>query len=433
MTQHQVTVIGGGVAGCAAALTAARLGVCVTLLEQRGQRPSPLHQTDLLCELVGRPDLGTTDCTRANGLMKAELRALAPELLACADTFSTGGELLTIDRLAFARAVTELLAAEPAIRLVREEARVLPPGVVVVASGPITWSPLARRLHEAAGTLFRFAYAGRGPMIAAESIDRGALFEAEPYPGADRTWYVRLAEDEGEKLRTRLLSAESAAPPELGAETILAEESELAERVAEDPRHFRTRVLGGPRSSDAGAGGPALRLTPDDREATRFHLADLVTALSPEAQREALAAVGALAGAEIMRPGLVHRLPWLPGPEATQPTLQLRCTPRVLLAGTLAGVIGTVEALATGTVAGINAARLARGEEALTAPADTLVGALCRAIIAPPFGDGRLLQASFGMLPDRPEDQGRPKDERRAGQIECALAAADAFAAEVRR
>lgn len=430
MTQHAVTVIGGGVAGCAAALTAARLGASVTLLEQRGEHPSPLHQTDLLCELVGRPDLGATDCTRAQGLMKVELRVLVPDLFACADAVATGREMLTIDRLALARAVTERIVADPAVALVREEARELPPGVVVVAGGPITWSPLARRLHEAAGVSFRFAYAGRGPMVAAAGIDRSALFEAEPYPGADPAWYVRLSEDEAEELRTRLLCGRRAGPPGLGPETVLAEESEPAERIAEDPRQFMTRLLAGPRSPGTEADRPALRLTPDDGEASRFHLADLITALTPDAQRNALAAVGALIEAKIVRPGVVHRLPWLPGPEAMLPTLQLRRTPRLLLAGTLTGVIGTVEALATGAVAGLNAARLARGEEPVTAPVETLTGALCQALIAPPFNDGRLLQASFGLLPNRPEDQGRPKSERRAEQIERALAAAEVFATE---
>jgi len=431
MTQPAVTVIGGGVAGCAAALAAARIGASVTLLEQRGEHPSPLHQTELLCELVGRPDLGTADRTRANGLLKAELRVLGPAVLECADSAVTGRDMLTLDRLAFARAVTERIAAEPAITVVGEEARELPAGVVVAASGPITWSPLARALHEAAGVVFNFAYAGRGPMVAAGSIDQAAIFQAEPYPGADPAWYLAITEDEAEELGTRLLSGERAVPAELGPETLLAEESELAERVAEDRRHFMTRLLGGPRSPGAGRGGPALRLTADDRSATRFHLADLVTALTADAQREALAAAAALAGTEITRPGLVHRLPWVPGPHATLPTLQLRKTPRALLAGTLAGVIGTVEALATGTLAGCNAARLARGVEALEAPVDSLTGGLCRAVLDPPVGNGRLLQASFGMLPDRPEDQGRPKEERRAAQIERALAAAEAFAADV--
>ena len=162
-----------------------------------------------------------------------------------------------------------------------------------------------------------------------------------------------------------------------------------------------------------------MRLTPDN-EASR-HLADSLP-LTPDAQRNALAAVGALIEAKIVRPGVVHRLP-AAGARGDAPTLQLRRTPRLLLAGTLTGVIGTVEALATGAVAGLNAARLARGEEPVTAPVETLTGALCQALIAPPFNDGRLLQASFGLLPNRPEDQGRPKSERRAEQIERALAA----------
>lgn len=430
MTQQAVTVIGGGVAGCAAALTAARLGATVTLIEQRGSYLSPLHQTDLLAELVGRPDLGATDPTRASGLLKAELRVLVPDLLECADATNLGQETLALDRLALAQAVTERVAAEPAITLVREQARALPEGVVVVASGPTTWSPLSRALHEATNEPFRFAYAGRAPMIAAAGIDSDALFEAEPHPGADPAWYVALTEDEAECLRTRLLTGETAAPPELDPEAGLADGTQLAERMAEDPRQFRTRLLGGPRAPGAPPAGPALRLVADDRERTRLHVADLVTALSPEAQQEALRALSALSGTELVRPGLVHRFPWLPGAQVLLPTLQLRRMPRILLAGTLPGVFGASEAMATGAMAGCNAARLARGEEALIAPAESLTGALCRALVGALPGGGRLLQAGFGLLPERAGDQGRSKEARRAEQISRALAAIEAFAAE---
>ena len=232
----------GGVAGCATALTAARLGASVTLLEQRGEHPSPLHQTDLLCELVGRPDLGATDCTRAQGLMKVELRVLVPDLFACADAVATGREMLTIDRLALARAVTERIVADPAVALVREEVRELPPGVVVVAGGPITWSPLARRLHEAAGVSFRFAYAGRGPMVAAAGIDRSALFEPA-LSGADPPgmWPSEM------RLRScvRLLCGRRAGPPGLGPEM-------------SSPRRASGRAHAEIREFDTAARGPAL-------------------------------------------------------------------------------------------------------------------------------------------------------------------------------
>ncbi len=433
MTRHAVTVVGGGVAGCAAALAAARSGVSVTLFEQRPTHQTPLHATDLLCELVGGCDLGMVALDRATGLLKAELRELGCEILLCADRARRGTNSLTVDRRRFARLVTECVEAHAAIEVVREEARSLPNSVAVIATGPTTWSPLARALHAAADHPYRFSYMGRAPVIAADRLDPESLRTAPWYPGADPSRFVPLSEEEAAELRRRIVEGERALPAELTDETVLADEAEPVERVATQEKTFRARVLGGPRGPEANIKGPALRLEPEDEAESAFELPDLLTALTPQAQQRALDAVSALAHAEIIRSGLIHRLPWLVGQTVFLPTLQLRLTPRALLAGTLTGAVGYVEALATGTVAGINAARLARGDEPVIPPEDSLTGALCRALVGEPPTDERMLQANFGMLPEHRDDAGKPKDQRRERQIETALAAIRRFAERVGR
>ncbi len=431
MSGQRISVIGGGLSGCAAAMAAIACGVEVILYEQRPDRSTPLHTTPDLAELVGLPDLGATRPDRADGLLKHELRAISPALLECAERTSTGDESLTVDRVAMAQQVERRLDAESTIELRREEVRALPEGVVVVAAGPTTWSPLARAIYAAAGRIsFSFAYIGRAPLVT--GIDEEAGMWAPPYPGADPQLFLPVTEDEATELARRLTEGERDAPPEFSEDTPLADEQSPVERSARDTDELTARHLRGPRGPETD-GGLAIALVPDDADRRHWHLPGFVTALSPKAQREALEAVAALRDATIVRPGLVHRLPWLAGGETLQPTLQLSATPRVFVAGTLAGAVGYIEAITTGTLAGINAARLARRQMPSLPDRDSLCGALCRALARVPAGDGAMLRANFGMLPEYPEDRGRSKDERRARQIEAAVAAAGEWAQQAMR
>lgn len=427
-TCAQISVIGGGLAGCAAAFAAEAAGVPVTLYEQRPSTTTPTHQTALPAELAGTADLGVEDLDRATGLLKAELRALCPPLLDCADRTRIGDLTLAVDRARFAQAVAEAIDASERIELRREEVAALPDGVVVIASGPATWSPLARAVHAASGEPFRFSFIGRPPLVEAASIDLSSAFREAPYPGAEPVLFLPLTEEEAGELGSRLAAAERREPPEFDAGTVLAEESTTAERLAADPEVGPRRLLSGPRGPGMERDSPALRLTPDDANERAWHLEGLLTALPAAAQVEALQAVRAFAQVRLLRPGMVHRTPWIAGRKVMLPTLQLRRTPRALLAGTLTGAYGYVEAMALGAIAGIGAARLASGSGMAAAPRECLSGALCRALSEhEPHADGRMLRANFGMIPEHPQDEGLGKSQRRESQTRRALRAAERY------
>ncbi|HUS79665.1 MAG TPA: FAD-dependent oxidoreductase, partial [Armatimonadota bacterium] len=418
-----VVVVGGGIAGCAAALAAATAGAAVTLFEQRPVAATPLHETGLLAEMVGSGDLGAEGTDRATGLLKAELEALGCPLLECARQARLGEHSLICDGRRFAELVGELTEDHRAIDVRREGVEAIAPGTItIVATGPVTWSPLARDLHRLAGAPFCFAFRGRPPVISAAGLATEGAVEAPPYPGADECLFVPLSEQEEARLIERLTGGEAIRPPGLD-EAGLADETPLVEELAAaDLGRLRGRVLSGPRGHKFGAHA-ALRLVAEDAEGTRYQLADLMTALAPEAQRQALDAVAALAGAELIRPGVVHRLPYLAAGDALSPTLQLMRSPRTLVAGTLAGALGYVEALATGVVAGLSAAALASGREPEPLPTDTLAGSLCAVIADPPAGHSGLVQANFGLVPDGAESGDNSKQARRERQIERAMQA----------
>ena len=120
MTTSDVTVIGGGLAGCEAAWQLAERGARVALVEMKPAATSPAHQTPLLCELVCSNSLRSDDPEAPAGLLKAELRRAGSLVIARADRHRVpAGEALAVERIGFAREVTLALALHPNVRLER--------------------------------------------------------------------------------------------------------------------------------------------------------------------------------------------------------------------------------------------------------------------------------------------------------------------------
>src|SRR3954454_20490998 len=108
MSNTEVHVVGGGLAGSEAAWQLAERGHEVVLHEMRPVRPTPAHKTERLAELVCSNTFKSTEVTNAHGLLKAEMRVLGSMILECADAARVpGGSALAVDRDVFAEGVTE--------------------------------------------------------------------------------------------------------------------------------------------------------------------------------------------------------------------------------------------------------------------------------------------------------------------------------------
>ena len=179
---HELTIIGGGLAGCEAAWQVAEAGVAVRLYEMRPGRMTPAHETPWLAELVCSNSLGSDLTHKAPGLLKAELRGLGSLILACAaETAVPAGSSLAVDREGFARQVTARIAAHPRITLVAEEVTAIPDGPVIVASGPLTSPALAASIGGLAGQEYLYFYDAVAPIVQAETIDLSIAFRQSRY------------------------------------------------------------------------------------------------------------------------------------------------------------------------------------------------------------------------------------------------------------
>ncbi|MBI4700346.1 MAG: methylenetetrahydrofolate--tRNA-(uracil(54)-C(5))-methyltransferase (FADH(2)-oxidizing) TrmFO [Deltaproteobacteria bacterium] len=377
-----VTVVGGGLAGCEAALHLAHRGIPVRLYEMRPARRSPAHASDELGELVCSSSLGATALTGASGLLKEELARAGSALMRCADqTRVPAGGALAVDRRRFAVAMTGLVAAHERIEIVRREvARIPDERPAIVATGPLTSDALCESLAQAVGAEHLFYYDAIAPIVSAESIDWSVCWKQSRYDkgGAD---YVNCPLDETQyrAFVAALLAAEKVAPRPF-EEPVYFEGclpcEVMAERGVETLAHGPLKPVG---LTDPRAGRrpyAVLQLRAEDEAASAFNLVGMQTRMKHGEQKRVFRMVPGLGGAEFLRLGSVHRNTFLNAPELLDETMQLRALPGVYVAGQLTGVEGYVESAAGGLLCAVTLAQRLRGEPVRPPPATTALGGL---------------------------------------------------------
>ena len=466
MAERCITIIGGGLAGAEAAWQAAQAGVRVRLYEMRPTLRTPAHHTDALAELVCSNSLKSESLEDASGLLKTEMRRLGSMVLRCAEAHRVpAGSALAVDREAFAAAVTQTIADQPAIEVVREEVRAIPNDrPVIVASGPLTSERLAADLAEwFAGFLERRAtsheprtaapeprtaeprsaeprtsqllyfYDAISPIVAAESINRDVAYAAARYGvgGAD---YLNcpLTREEYQQFREALLTGERYPLHEFEKaqyfEGCLPIE-ELAERGEDTLRFGPLRPVGlrDPRTGKRPFAVVQLRQEnrgPEGRP-TMYNLVGFQTRLRRGDQTKSIRLIPGLERVEFLRYGSVHRNTFLAAPLLLEDTLQFRGDPGVFFAGQLTGVEGYLESAATGLLAGLNAVRLATGAPLLRPPRTSMLGGLLHYLTTASPAAFQPINANFGLVPVLPQ---LVRDRQERNRLLAARAQAD-FAA----
>ncbi|WP_298437626.1 methylenetetrahydrofolate--tRNA-(uracil(54)-C(5))-methyltransferase (FADH(2)-oxidizing) TrmFO [Geobacter sp.] len=421
-----VTIIGGGLAGCEAAWQAAQRGVRVALHEMKPAVYSPAHSLPGLAELVCSNSLRGESLENAVGLLKEELRRAGSLFMAAADaTRVPAGGALAVDRELFSAFITERIEGHSLIELVRGEVTELPAeGVVVVASGPLTSDRLAERLKGLTGPNLYF-YDAIAPIVTVESLDLTRVFRASRYGKGEGDDYLNSPLDEGEYGRfvDEILAAEKVPAREF--EKVVHFEGcmpveEMAERGRDTLRFGPMKPVGlvDPRTGREPYAVVQLRV--ENRDGTMYNLVGFQTKLTWPEQRRIFRMIPGLENAEFVRLGSMHRNTFINAPVLLAPTFQLRSEPRLLFAGQITGVEGYVESAGSGFLAGINAARLARGEEPAPPPPATALGALVAHITTAPAKHFQPMNVNYGLFP--PLEGKVKKKERRQRLAERALA-----------
>jgi methylenetetrahydrofolate--tRNA-(uracil-5-)-methyltransferase len=428
-------VVGGGLAGTEAAWQAAELGLSVTLYEMRPLRTTPAHRTGSLAELVCSKSLGSDLPDRAPGLLKNELRRMESLLLRCAALAAVpAGGALAVDREKFAYEVNAALENHPRIRLVREEVTQIPAGPCIVASGPLTADLLAADIARLIGQTYMYFYDALAPIVAADTINLEIAFRASRYDRGEVEAgdYINcpMNREEYERFVEALLTAET-----YPLHTFEREDPHFFEGclpIEQLARRGRESLAFGPMRP-VGLRDPrtgrrpfaVVQLRQDNLAGTLYNIVGFQTNLRQGEQERVLRLIPGLENAEFLRMGQMHRNTFINAPALLEPTLQFRQRPDLFFAGQITGVEGYVGNIGTGLLAGMNAARLLRGEPLLSLPQTTMLGALCYYITHAAPDDFQPMKANYGILPPL-EAPPRGKRERAAAYSARALADLDA-------
>ncbi len=432
-------IIGGGLAGSEAAFQAAQRGLKVQLYEMRPAVQTGAHQTQDLAELVCSNSLGSNLPDRASGLLKNEMRMLGSMLLECAESASLpAGGALAVDRELFARHVTERIEKHPNIQIIREEVRDIPKAPTIISSGPLTSATLSKSIAALSSEEHLFFFDAIAPVIHAESINMDIAFRASRYDTGEQ--------DEGDYINCPLSYDEYYAFVEalLKAERIELRSFEEAIKGGVKAGHFFEGCLPveiiAERGIDSLAFGPmrpvglkdprtgkrpyaVVQLRQDNLAGSLYNLVGFQTNLKYPEQKRVLRLIPGLENAEFLRYGQMHRNTFIASPKLLRPTLQHIQRNDLFFAGQITGVEGYMGNIATGLLAGMNAARLLHDEELLTLPPTTMLGALCHYVTHADLKDFQPMKANFGILP--PLELGSKIGKRERGKAYADRALAD--------
>jgi methylenetetrahydrofolate--tRNA-(uracil-5-)-methyltransferase len=441
-----LTIIGGGLAGSEAAWQAATLGVDVTIHEMRPVRPTAVHQTDRLAELVCSNSFRGDKLDNAVGLLKEEMRRLGSLIMRVADEVRVpAGAALAVDRQLFAERVTEAISRHPRIRVERAEVTTIPEASaenpVIVATGPLTSDALSSSIAQFVGRDHLAFFDAISPIVLAESIDMSKVFRASRWdrslgPGEGSSGdYLNcpFTKEQYLAFHQAIVTAEKTEGHDFD-NTKFFEGCLPIEVMAHrgvDTLRFGPMKPAGLDDPRTGRWAYAIvQLRQDTLAGDHYSLVGFQTQMKWGEQGRVLRMIPGLEQAEFVRFGMIHRNTYINGPTILTSTWQTRTNPHVLFAGQVSGVEGYVESAASGLLAGRNAALLALGQDPQPAPRETAIGALAHYVSHADPAHYDPTNITFGIMPplDSPP---KAKHDRQLAMSTRALAALNAWLAPV--
>ena len=433
-------IIGGGLAGSEAAWQASEMGVPVTIYEMRPVRPTAVHQTDQLAELVCSNSFRGDKLDNAVGLLKEEMRRLGSLVMRVADRVRVpAGAALAVDRVQFAEGVTAALTSHPLIRVERREISRIPTSAemspVVIATGPLTSDALSADIAALVGADHLYFYDAISPIVLAETIDMGKVFRASRWDRGetDEGDYLNcpMTREEYERFYDAVVSAESATVHDFDKEKFFEgclPIEVMAHRGRDTLRFGPMKPVGLVDPHTGRTPYAVVQLRQDTLAGDHFSLVGFQTQLKWGEQARVLKLVPGLERAEFVRFGMVHRNTYINGPTVLRETWQTKFRDDLFFAGQISGVEGYVESAASGLIAGRNAAALVRGEEPRVPPRTTAIGALAYYVSHADPRNYQPTNITFGIMASPPAREGR-----RLGRADRKLATSQRALADLHR
>jgi methylenetetrahydrofolate--tRNA-(uracil-5-)-methyltransferase len=431
----KIRIIGAGLAGCEAAWQCARRGIEVELYEMRPVKSTPAHQTDKFAELVCSNSLKSESENTAPWLLKEEMRRAGSLLIKLAEeTAVPAGHALAVDRDAFAARVTEVLSAEPMIKVIREEVTRINEndGITVIATGPLTSDALSQEVARLSGSDHLFFYDSISPIVEADSIDMSRVYMAARYNKGTADYInCPFTKQEYDKFYDALISAQSVDGHEW--EKLAYFEGCLP--IEEIGRRGRDTLRFGPMKP-VGLDDPrtgrwpyaVVQLRQENLRADSYNLVGFQNHLKFGEQARVLRLIPGLENAKFLRYGQIHRNTYINAPTLLTELMNMKQHPNVFFAGQISGVEGYTESIAMGMLVGMHIARIAQGLPALSPPRETALGSLVNYLTRADVKSFQPANVTFDLLPQLDETtRKRIRDKKVRHKMVCdqALQAAE--------
>ncbi|MDE7087767.1 MAG: methylenetetrahydrofolate--tRNA-(uracil(54)-C(5))-methyltransferase (FADH(2)-oxidizing) TrmFO, partial [Clostridia bacterium] len=419
----KVKVIGAGLAGCEAAYYLAERGINVLLYDIKPKSFTPAHSNPNFGELVCSNSLkGSDPFSNACGLLKEEMRIIGSLITEAAEkTRIPAGGALAVDRDGFAKYITEKINSHPNIEVVCEEIKTLPDGPCIVATGPLTCESLAEDIKSKSGGALHF-YDASAPIVSRDSVDMNYAFFGDRYgKGGDDYLNCPLTKEQYENFVYELVNAEKAVLHEFDKREIFEgcmPVEIMAARGAETLRFGPFKPVG-LWDKDGNRFYAVLQLRKENGDGTAYNLVGCQTNLKFPEQKRVFSLIPALAHAEFLRYGVMHRNTYLNSPQMLNADFSLKDKPLIFFAGQMTGVEGYVESAASGLLAAVHMARKLEGKPVIIPDNTTVSGALS-AHISGVTDNFQPMNANFGILKPL-EKTVRDKKQRYAQLAERAL------------
>ena len=409
MNDMKINVIGAGLAGCEAAYQAAQRGVKVKLYEMKPKKFTPAHHNTNFAELVCSNSLRSDELSNAIGVLKAELRELNSLIMEAADnTRVPAGSALAVDRELFSGYITDKIRNHPNIEVIEEEvSEINPDEITVVATGPLTSDMMAKYIHDDLGLDGLHFFDAAAPIVDFETIDMTKAFFASRYNKGDADYInCPMNEQEYKAFYEALIGAKEAELHDFDAASqklTVFEGCMPVEVMAK--RGFETLLFG--PMKPVGIEHPetketyfaVVQLRKENENGTMFNLVGFQTHLTFPEQKRVFSLIPGLQNATFLRYGVMHRNTYIDSPRYLTSDYSLKTNPNVFFAGQMTGVEGYIESASSGFVAGVNAARLAKGLSTIDFTDETVIGALAHFVNNGGYsGNFQPMNANFGIV-----------------------------------
>lgn len=429
-----VNVIGAGLAGSEAAWQIANRGVKVRLYEMRPVKQTPAHHTENFAELVCTNSLRANQLTNGVGLLKEEMRQLNSAVMQAADKHNVpAGGALAVDRDSFSKAITAAVKNHPNVEVITEEVTSIPSGLTVVATGPLTSDLLAKEIVKFTGDDGLYFYDAAAPIVAKDSLDMDKVYLKSRYDKGEAAYLnCPMTEEEFTAFHKELVNAEMAELHDFEDEKFFEgcmPIEEMASRGAKTMLFGPLKPVGLEDPKTGKEPFAVVQLRQDNAVGDLYNIVGFQTHLKWGEQKRVFSMIPGLENARFVRYGVMHRNTYLRSPEMMTATYQTKARSDLFFAGQMTGVEGYVESAASGLYAGINAARLALGQEPVVFPTETMMGAMAHYITHASKKNFQPINANFGIVP-RLKQKIRDKRERNLQLSQRALTTLDAFKAE---